>query len=439
MKKAPPTRRGRIVPCLAFVLLKALCSLVVLNFYIGTRLSLEDDVAALLRRDFASISSSIAIPRDRRRPEDAPNPNSTARDATAVVRSREDVVAGQMITPRAADGTLRGKERLWAMLTSRNATMKVEASYWDSVPTWDTVVKNIHRGRDAGSGPVVAGLETCEAFRNATAGAPARRRMAPAGLFNTGTNLLSVLLEFNCQNPHRVAQFKGNAKRGHGNEWEVPWGKHNPAAARDAHFTKKNLNYGVDDVLPIVLVRDPFGWMKSMCRHPYAANWDERRDERCPRLAGGADRPVAVRFGSGTTRHRSLAHLWNDWYGAYFRGDDGGGDDGQEGRAPFPRLFVRFEDLIFYPEEVTRRACACAGGVLGHRLDDQDVAAGAFHYVVRSAKAGAGHGPASQRNGLVDSWIRYGGRDPRDDYAAEEARAAEALLDPRLVRAFGYG
>ena len=53
----------------------------------------------------------------------------------------------------------------------------------------------------------------------------------------------------------------------------------------------------------------PCGWMKSMCRHPYVAHWDERRNESCPRLAGDAARPVVVRFGSGTMRHRSLAHL----------------------------------------------------------------------------------------------------------------------------------
>lgn len=27
---------------------------------------------------------------------------------------------------------------------------------------------------------------------------------------------------------------------------------------------------------------------------------------------------VNVKFGLGTTRHRSLGHLWNDWYGEYF-------------------------------------------------------------------------------------------------------------------------
>ena len=52
-----------------------------------------------------------------------------------------------------------------------------------------------------------------------------------------------------------------------------------------------------------------YGWMKSMCRRPYVEYWDEWRNEWCQRLAGNAVRPVVVRFGSGTTRHRSLAHL----------------------------------------------------------------------------------------------------------------------------------
>ena len=33
------------------------------------------------------------------------------------------------------------------------------------------------------------------------------------------------------------------------------WGKHNPAVARGTHSSKKNLNYGVDDVLPCSPVR----------------------------------------------------------------------------------------------------------------------------------------------------------------------------------------
>ena len=157
-----------------------------------------------------------------------------------------DIENERMITPNLLDGTLQGKERLWSILQTRNIT-QVNANYWTSVPSWDTILRNIHQhsekddniGADATPttpalpSPIILGLDTCNTFQERTSINPSQRRIAPAGLFNTGTNYLSVLLEYNCQNPHRVSKFHGNAKRGHGNEWEVPWGKHTPASFRD--------------------------------------------------------------------------------------------------------------------------------------------------------------------------------------------------------------
>merc|ERR1719203_2559142 len=197
-----------------------------------------------------------------------------------------DVIAGTMITPNLSDGTLQGKERLWNILLSRNATQQVEAAYWASIPTWEAIVRNIHPKRNNNNaGPLIYGLESCREFRNATSSDPSQRRIAPGGLFNTGTNYLSVLLEYNCQNPHRVKKLHGNAKRGHGNEWEVPWGKHNPASSRGKYTKNPKSTYTVDEVLPIVLIRNPYGWMKSMCRNPYTANWKGKNDMKtCPQL-----------------------------------------------------------------------------------------------------------------------------------------------------------
>ena len=63
----------------------------------------------------------------------------------------------------------------------------------------------------------------------------------------------------------------------------------------------------------------------------------------------------------------------------------------------------------------------------------------AFHYVVRSAKQGVGHGPKEKRNGLIDSWQRYGSHPPRSDYSKEELQVADAALDPKLLETFQYG
>ena len=100
---------------------------------------------------------------------------------------------------------------------------------------------------------------------------------------------------------------------------------------------------------------------------------------------------------------------------------------------------VRFEDIIFFPYEVTQQICTCAGGVLGHRSDDRDVANNTFHYVVRSAKTGSGHGPTSRRNGLIDSWVRYGRVDPKAEYEEEVLKVAEEVMDSVMLKTFGYG
>jgi len=415
--------------------------LVMLNLYMGSQIPidhLENSFANMVRANFVrgpnknlhtKVESNSTI-------NETNNNNATLNKATSNQTG--------MIVPNLSDGTLQGKERLWNILQTRNVT-QVDAKYWASIPTWDTILQNIRRKRngnaDNDESPIIYGLETCQAFQNITSSAPSQRRIAPAGLFNTGTNYLSVLLEYNCQNPHRVKKFHGNARRAHGNEWEVPWGKHSPASSRGNYFKNKNLKYTVDEVLPVVLVRNPFGWMKSMCRNPYTASWKGQRDKKtCPQLKeknGKEYNPVDVKYGSGTTHHKSLGHLWNDWYGEYVYNNNATNYD-EKKKAPFPRLIVRFEDIIFFPYEVTKQICKCAGGVIAHRQDDKDVANNTFHYVVRSAKAGFGHGPASQRNGLIDSWLRYGSGDPRDDYSEDDVHIASDVLDPIIMKTFGY-
>ncbi|KAL7536427.1 hypothetical protein ACHAXR_007153 [Thalassiosira sp. AJA248-18] len=452
LKKRFPIRKDYF---LAFFIIKAICSLVMLNFYMGSQISivkLEDSLSMMIHHNgkvssggnntmqntFAKAPTNVQV--------------DTKQPAAEIINNKINQTKRNyvgMITPNVSDGTLQGKERLWNILQTRNVT-QVDADYWASIPTWDTILKNIHHdkgGNDINASPIIHGLETCQAFQNITSSIPSQRRIAPAGLFNTGTNLLSVLLEYNCQNPHRVEKF-GNAKRGHGNEWEVPWGKHTPASSRGRYFKNEKLKYTVDEVLPIVLVRNPYGWMKSMCRNPYTAKWKGMHDKKtCPQLKDTTTRRdadgeewnnVDVKYGSSTTHHQSLGNLWNDWYSEYFYNNNNNTDGDKTTDAPFPRLIIRFEDIIFFPYEVTKQICTCAGGVLGHRQEDRDVANGSFHYVVRSAKAGIGHGPASQRNGLIDSWARYGSDDPKDAYSEEEVRIAEGVLDSSMIDAFGY-
>lgn len=446
--------------CLTIWVLKWTITLVLLNFYWGSQM-MEDlekkslmGLSGLIKREFLGDEFRNTTRFGKKNTTMLKLDGNISLDASDALKVKENNKGDnekqsdetKMIVPNMQDGTLQGKERLWEILQTRNVT-EIDATYWSSVPTWDEIISNLYpKSHVNASGPIIHGLETCQAFQDATASNPTQRRIAPAGIFNTGTNYLSVLLEYNCQNPDRVKKFNNNPKRGHGNEWEVLWGKHTPAHYRGEYYKNTKHNYDIHEVLPVVLIRNPYGWMKSMCRNSYTASWSGKGDvSSCPKLKKDSKwNEVNVKFAPGSTHHKSLAHMWNDWYGEYFYENFtmNATVDSQDRRvnaaAPFPRLMIRFEDIIFFPHEVTEQICKCAGGVIGHRPDDKDVANNTFHYVVRSAKTGGGHGPASHRNGLVDSWIRYGKHDPRKEYDVETSSVAEEVLDELILKTFGY-
>jgi hypothetical protein len=164
-----------------------------------------------------------------------------------------------------------------------------------------------------------------------------------------------------------------------------------------------------------------------MCKHHYTASW--RASDRCPNLTPteadhanfpmlrGKDYfPVSVRYSDFYKHHKSLIGMWNDWYNEYKN-------------VEFQRLFVRYEDLLFHPRQVTETVCHCAGGTMNR---------GKFQYVVDSAKKGIGaHG--SVRTGYVDAIIKYGSdRSRYKGYAAEDLVYTRENLDPILMEEFGY-
>ena len=118
-----------------------------------------------------------------------------------------------------------------------------------------------------------------------------------------------------------------------------------------------------------------------MCRHHYTATWPHDEHRHCPnlipddqdrsefrlRLIGQDTVPVKVNYkGADIIRHHeSLVHFWNEWYKEYLDAD-------------FPRIIVRYEDLVFRPKETTKQVCECFGGTLNER----------FQYVVDTAKKG---------------------------------------------------
>jgi len=54
-------------------------------------------------------------------------------------------------------------------------------------------------------GPIIIGLETCQRFRDSIK--PEDAFIGPAGMFNTGTNLIDVSLSANCYIPEKVAKY----------------------------------------------------------------------------------------------------------------------------------------------------------------------------------------------------------------------------------------
>jgi hypothetical protein len=263
---------------------------------------------------------------------------------------------------------------------------------------------------------------------------------------------MAELLIHNCHMQERMEKF-GAPNRGI--RWQVPWGKHTPPGDeqyRLEHKSIKDKNVDANMIIPAVTVRDPYYWMQvkyisqymttalspslpnaslcyiqSMCKHHYGAGW--RTSDRCPNLTPTeADHkrfpmlrdkdyfPVSVRYSDFYRHHKSLTGMWSDWYNEYKN-------------VEFHRLFVRYEDLLFHPKNVTQTVCLCAGGTLNR---------GNFQYVVDSAKKGIGaHGAV--RTGYVDAIIKYGSdRSRYKGYFPEDLIYARENLDPILMEEFGY-
>lgn len=232
---------------------------------------------------------------------------------------------------------------------------------------------------------------------------------------------MAQYLENNCYLPAKKEKYGKDGMR-----WQVPWGKHSPVTWRLKHVAEMG-GKGVNQtsVLPVVTIKDPYTWMSSMCRHSYSANW-RHVEEHCPNLvANEIDQakwhnipdviPVSVRYSpDNVTHHESLLGLWNDYYSGWQR-------------AKFPRLIVRFEDMLFRTEEVVTKVCHCAGG---------KVKEGSFKFVVDSAKQGKAHTGSS---GLIKSIIRYGNSTRRTDYyAKEDLEYVEKKWNQDLGEAYSY-
>eukprot|EP00934_Nitzschia_sp_Nitz4_P001705 Nitzschia sp. Nitz4//scaffold188_size43225//36181//37347//NITZ4_007350-RA/size43225-processed-gene-0.25-mRNA-1//1//CDS//3329539859//1705//frame0 len=346
---------------------------------------------------FFPVDQSLQFPERSFHHKNSPNGNST--------HSQSDVTA---MTNEQGQEYIRSVFQLAGL----NWTAELEAQ----LPSWTQVQQVI------GSHPYVVGLDNCPVFREKVP--PLERMLGAAGMFNTGTNLVTHLLKQNCEIPERrQAAGPHQSKEKYGMRWQVPWGKHTPAHFRDAHHTTKATDINKDYVLPVVTIRNPYTWYRSMCKNSYTAKWKHpRRQEFCPYIKDAQSdqswNQVTVKYGAGEDSHQSLAHLWNDWYAGYIRES-----------TKFPWIVVRMEDLVFYPVETTRLICECAGGKL--RTDAP------FAVMEGSAKADSpGHDTST---GIVAAWQKYSKPyQPKAGMSDLDYEASIATLDSTIMEAFGY-
>ena len=192
----------------------------------------------------------------------------------------------------------------------------------------------------------------------------------------------------------------------------LAWGKHTPVddeEFRQTHKVSPGDDIPANNVFPVIAIRDPAVWAASMCRNEYAMEWThtntkeitDLQQQHCPNfipnqidynldesLYDNSTVPVTIHYAEFDRMHDSLIDHWNEYYKEYYQ------------QSRFPRVMVRFEDLVFHPKQVIQKVCECAGGTL---KDEHG-----FQYIVNSAKITDGHG--DDKTGYVDAIIRYGSK-----------------------------
>lgn len=207
-----------------------------------------------------------------------------------------------------------------------------------------------------------------------------------------------------------------------------------------AKFAKKLLHQ--TDFLPIVIIKDPITWFASMCRHGYEARW-WRTPQHCPNLVpnkydkrGGYKKigqgEIAARVKFATpyigkqpmpdpknktfVNYTSMIDLWNTWYSDWHD-------------VEFPRLMIRFEDLLFHAEETITKVCECGGGKMQKK----------FYYMEDSAKGSTGVHSGSA--GFLASLVNYGNSTLRMKDIMKWEKDADYFnehVDKELMELFSY-
>ena len=378
-----------------------------------------------------------------------PRPASFRGAFDAAAKAEAAAAAARASAAQAAAAAKAGDHVAW-----RRGSVRAVAA--ERVGAWETEGAFPPFYDDGSGAPVVDGLERCAAFRARTSDA---RRPGLAGLFNTGTNLMMLLLRANCELPR---ECPGRGRDGYVSQrsieqeiygamrnrnarisgykdctpflFQVAQGKHNIIDAYANHTAKMYAatSYrearaadplenvlgpgGRREVLPVVVVKDPLTWMKSMCRMPYAASFRRGHAQCCPSPVAKTKTTVKFqRTGFPPSVFSSLPDFWSRWNRLYYD-------------AAFPRLMVRYEDLLWRGEATTRRVCECVGGAMRATFDPID----------QAAKAGFSHGTGAV-SGRADARSKYANESRRYEFLDDADLAyASSELDAELLRRFGY-
>lgn len=338
------------------------------------------------------------------------------------IRQHHDVVTGiQSATeatapppvPNGTPSACVGKEKFLEIVRALNDTTINEALQCRAAPLWSETTSLY------GETPVVIGLETCEAYRKLLNGSQSLPKVA--GLYNSGTNALSRLLELNLVHPDTHNSTGSSLEETPYST--VPWDKHRLAKYRDSFTLEQEKHVPKDLVLPLVIVRDPYRWMQSMCKVPYDVKW-KRSTSHCPNLVVTAlDRARLKSFAtlstptatlappnSTTDEYPTLIDLYLDWYQQYLD-------------APYPRLLIRYEDLLLHAEQIVSAIANCTG------MEEKQP----FRYRVHAAKA---HGKSANYLEALLKYSQENGRYGR--MLREDLDYVERVIPEEFLRLFHY-
>jgi hypothetical protein len=135
--------------------------------------------------------------------------------------------------------------------------------------------------------------------------------------------------------------------------------------------------------------------------------------------------PVSVKYSNFTRHHRSLVHLWNEWYQEYMDLKN------------YPHIMTRMEDLLFFPDQTVPAICECAGGKI---ISGPSPNSTHIKIIAESAKKKSVRTrPGEEHTGYLDALIRYGNPSTRSrGFTAHDLKYGKHYLDPTLLDLFGY-